>query len=133
MDLLLDTHLAYWYLLGSDKIPSLAKDIIADGSNAVFVSLVSAWEIGLKHTKRPDQMPMDAETFIHGCEEAGFVVLPLVENQLLEAMKIPSPDGLDHQDPFDRFLLGAASALRMRFLTHDAKIAAYKSPFVLFL
>lgn len=133
MDILLDTHLAYWYILGDERIPKMAKELIADRSNFVFVSLISAWEIGIKHAKRPDLMPMDAKEFIEGCRETGLIVLPVVEDQLLQAMEVKTPEGLDHQDPFDRFLLGAAKALKMRFMSHDAKIGAYDSPFLLFL
>ena len=133
MDLLLDTHIAYWHLLGSSRLPLLAKELIGDGSNTVFVSLISAWEIGLKHAKRPDLMPIDAETFLEGCRQAGFVVLPIVEDQLRGALSVVCPEGLSHQDPFDRFLLGIASTCRMRFLTSDAKISYYQNPFVLAL
>ena len=133
MDILLDTHLAYWYLMGEERIPPLAKAMIEDRNNMVFVSLASAWEIGLKHSKKPEVMPLDASTFVEACREVGFTVLPLVEDQLLESMKIKTPEGLDHSDPFDRFLLGAASALKMRFLTHDYKISFYQSPHILFI
>ena len=131
MDILLDTHLAYWYLLGDNKIPHFAKELIGDSSNHVFVSLVSAWEIGIKHSKNPLAMPMSAEEFIEGCREVGFVVLPVVVDQLLEGMKVEKPEELVHNDPFDRFLLGAAQALRMRFLSHDRRIGLYKNPFIL--
>ena len=131
MDFLLDTHLAYWYILGYEKMPPLAKELIGDRSNHIFVSLVSAWEIGLKHAKRPSSMPMTSEEFLEACREVGFVVLPIVEDQLCGAMKVECPEGLDHQDPFDRFLLGSAEAMKMRFLTHDAKIACYREPYFL--
>ena len=133
MDILLDTHLAYWYLMGEEKIPPLAKAMIEDPNNFVFVSLISAWEIGLKHAKRPQDMPIDADTFIDACRQVGFIILPMVEDQLLQAMNIENPEGLKHADPFDRFLLGAANALKMRFLTHDSKIGLYQSPYILFI
>jgi len=133
MDILLDTHLAYWYVMGEESIPPMAKAMIEDPGNFVFVSLVSAWEIGLKHAKRPQAMPLGAEDFIAACRDSGFTVLPIVEDQLLRSMEIETPEGLDHADPFDRFLLGVANSLRMRFLTHDRKIGRYQSPYILFL
>ena len=132
MDILLDTHMAYWFILGNEKMPRLARELISDCSNSVFVSLASAWEIGIKHAKRPDSVVLDADEFIEGCNEAGFVVLPITQDQILESMKITKPDGIDHQDPFDRMLLGVSSAMRMRLLTHDHKISFYQSPFILF-
>ena len=131
MDVLLDTHLAYWYLRGDERIPRLAKELILDRSNCVFVSLASAWEIGIKHGKHPEAMPMTADDFIEGCKEVGFVVLPIVEDQILDTMKVQTPTGLAHQDPFDRFLLGTASAMKLRFLTADRKIGLYSNPYIL--
>ena len=133
MDILLDTHLAYWYIMGDETIPPLAKAMIEDPKNFVFVSLASAWEIGIKHAKRPQDMPIDASTFLEACREIGFIVLPMVEDQLLKTMEIETPEGVKHADPFDRFLLGTANALKMRFLSHDHKIGLYQSPYILFI
>ena len=133
MDILLDTHLAYWYVTGNETISPIAKKLIEDPNNFVFISLISAWEIGLKHAKHPKGMPLDSEEFIEACRASNFTILPVVEDQLLEAMKVETPQGLVHQDPFDRFLLGAANALKMRFLSHDRKIGMYQSPYILFL
>jgi PIN domain nuclease of toxin-antitoxin system len=133
MDILLDTHMAYWYLLGEKKMPKLAKELIADRSNNVFVNLASAWEIGIKHAKRPDSITLTAEEFIEGCNETGIVVLSIAQDQLLASMSIAQPEGLDHHDPFDRLLLGTSTAMRMKFLTHDQKIASYDAPWVLFM
>ena len=132
MDILLDTHMAYWFILGNEKIPRLARELISDCSNSVFVSLASAWEIGIKHAKRPDSVVLDADEFIEGCNEAGFVVLPITQDQILESMKIKKPDGIDHQDPFDRMLLGVSSAMRMRLLTQDHEISVDESACRLF-
>ena len=89
MDLLLDTHLAYWYILGNERMPSLAKELIADRSNRVFVSLASAWEIGIKHAKNKEAMPMDAENFIKGCEEVGFVICSMKEMKKIALYESP--------------------------------------------
>ena len=133
MDILLDTHLAYWYIMSEESIPPMAKAMIEDPSNFVFVSLVSAWEIGIKHAKRPDAMPVDANAFVETCREVGFTVLPIVEDQPLKAMEVKTPEGAKRADPFDRFLLGAASAMRTRLLSHDQKIGLYQSPYILFV
>ena len=107
--------------------------MIEDRNNFVFVSIVSAWEIGLKHAKHPQKMPVDARSFIEACREAGFTVLPLVEDQLLQAMEIKAPEEVKRSDPFDHFLLGVSNALKMHFLSHDLKIGLYKSPYILFV
>ena len=52
MKYLLDTHTAIWALLGNDeKLSTKAKDIIADRTVELAVSIASAWEIAIKINK----------------------------------------------------------------------------------
>jgi hypothetical protein len=45
LDLLLETHALLWWLAGDTSLSAAASDAIGDGSNDVFVSAASAWEI----------------------------------------------------------------------------------------
>ena len=49
MKLLLDTHILLWTLTNDPNLPPLARKLIADESNMIFFSSVSAWEVELKH------------------------------------------------------------------------------------
>ncbi len=46
MRLLLDTHVLLWWLANNPRLSAYARAVIADSDNQVFVSAVSAWEIG---------------------------------------------------------------------------------------
>ncbi|MDE7227712.1 MAG: DNA-binding protein [Treponemataceae bacterium] len=44
MNLLLDTHIALWYLNGDAKLSEQAKTYIDDWENDVYFSVASLWE-----------------------------------------------------------------------------------------
>lgn len=50
MKLLMDTHTFLWFAgqQQSANLPQATKDLLEDGSNEVFLSLASAWELGIK-------------------------------------------------------------------------------------
>ena len=45
MRMLLDTHAFLWFVAGEDRFSPETRDLIADVSNEVFLSIVSVWEI----------------------------------------------------------------------------------------
>ena len=45
---LLDTHTLIWALDGGERLGAAVNDAITDPDNAVFVSVVSAWEMAIK-------------------------------------------------------------------------------------
>jgi predicted nucleic acid-binding protein len=59
MKLLLDTHILLWFQAGEPALPKAAEQAIRSEANEAYVSMVSFWEIGLKHSigKLPLRMP----------------------------------------------------------------------------
>ncbi|MER2183109.1 MAG: PIN domain-containing protein, partial [Clostridia bacterium] len=55
MKLLLDTHVLLRVLTNDSKLSDKARRLIADESNEIFYSVISAWEIEIKHEKHPTQ------------------------------------------------------------------------------
>jgi len=97
----------------------------------VFVSDVSAWEVAIKHAKRPDVMPKPAAEFVSRCKAVGFIGLPISLEAILEYEKIDCSDAeAVHRDPFDRMLIAQARAANMSLVTHDQKLALYHEPHV---
>ena len=58
MKVLLDTHIALWTLLDSEKLPIEARNLINQENIEPVFSLISMWEIAIKHAIHPDQMPI---------------------------------------------------------------------------
>ena len=54
MEILIDTHIALWYLNGDSKLSKKAKAYLNDTENTIFFSQASMWEIEIKHILHPD-------------------------------------------------------------------------------
>ncbi|MCO6483336.1 MAG: type II toxin-antitoxin system VapC family toxin [Flavobacteriales bacterium] len=104
MKLLLDTHVMLWFQVGDQALPKVAEQAIRSEANEAFVSMVSFWEIGLKHSigKLPLRKPLDV--FLSTITEAPFQILPLDIPHIVASSALP----LHHRDPFDRMLIGQA-------------------------
>ena len=79
MNLLLDTHIAIWALNDDLALSEKARELILSSGNVIYYSAVSVWEVLLKHSRRPESIPIDEKDFIEGCLEAGFVSLPAAD------------------------------------------------------
>ena len=127
MNLLLDTHIAIWALNDDTELSEKARELILDPYNTIYYSTISVWEVLLKHSRRPDNIPFDEKDFSEGCREAGFVPLALTDKHILAVSSLSRPAGIkEHNDPFDRLLLAQAKVENMSFLTHDELIAGYQ-------
>ena len=125
MNILLDTHIAIWSLLDSPKLTQKARALITDPDNTIYYSVISVWEVLLKHTEHPDSIDLTPELFSDNCREAGFVPLELRDKHVLTVNTFPPVvDG--HKDPFDRLLLAQAKTENFSFLTSDSKIPLYQ-------
>jgi PIN domain nuclease of toxin-antitoxin system len=86
MRVLLDTHVLLWGQAGDPALPKEAEKAIRSEGNEAWVSVVSFWEIGLKHSigKLPLLMPLDA--FFQTIFDAHFMVLPLDPGLIMTTM-----------------------------------------------
>lgn len=134
MRLLLDTHIVLWALEDSSRLPALARELILDANNQVFVSVASVWEVQIKHAAHPDRMVVDGLRFCELCQQAGYELVPIEASHVLRLAGLTRAEGSrPHNDPFDRILLCLAAEENMRFVTHDSLIPAYEEPCVLFV
>ena len=126
MNLLLDTHIAIWALNDDPSLSSQARELILDPDNTIYYSIVSVWEVLLKHARKPESIPFNEKAFSDGCKEAGFIPLHLAEKHILAVSTLTRPaECREHNDPFDRLLLSQAKVENFSFLTHDALIPDY--------
>lgn len=77
MEILIDTHIALWYLNGDSKLSKKAKAYLDDTENTIYFSLASMWEIEIKHILHPDKMIISGSDFLSNCENAGLSLLPI--------------------------------------------------------
>ena len=132
MRILLDTHIAVWAVLNAPKLPDKARQMILDEENEIFYSTASVWEITIKHMLHPDKIRMSGNILEKGCEDNGYIVLPILNDHVSYLETLPRPQNAPkHNDPFDRIMVAQAKAEKLMFLTHDSLIPYYKEPFII--
>ena len=127
MKILLDTHVIIWALEDSYRLPMSIRDAIIDESNEIYVSVVSLWEIAIKHKKQPEKMIYSAEQIKQFCQRAGFVFLSLSLDSIHTYEKY---DFSSHNDPFDQMLVAQSACNSMRLFTHDDQLTKYGVGFI---
>ena len=126
MKLLLDTHVLLWFFQKHILLSNNARNMILDMENSIFFSVVSAWEVSVKHTAHPDKMFLNASKFLALCSDSGFEMLFLTDKHLMSLDTIRrAADAPPHKDPFDKMLIAQAKAEGMTFLTHDRMLPFY--------
>lgn len=131
MDVLVDTHIAIWAFEDNARLSPEARDILLDPSSTIYCSVISAWEVAIKHTVHPDDVLVDEGLFLEKCRVSRFVELPLRGRHVSELSTLKLADGAPRQkDPFDRMLIAQAKADGLLLLTHDSKLASYNEPCV---
>ena len=132
MKVLLDTHIALWTLLDSEKLPIEARKLISQENVEPVFSLISMWEIVIKHAINPNKMPISGAQFLDYCTQAGFQQLMVYEEHVLEVEKLKRDENApSHKDPFDRMLIAQAKAEGIILLTHDSLLSGYNEPCVM--
>ncbi|MBP5452571.1 MAG: type II toxin-antitoxin system VapC family toxin [Treponema sp.] len=132
MKILCDTHILIWYLTGDDRLSKKARELIEDDNNFIYFSIVSIWEVSIKHHRKPDKFSLSAQAFVTFCDEQGFIEYPINQHHIFMIDTLVRPaDAPEHKDPFDRLLISQAKADGLAFLTHDSLIPYYNEPCVL--
>ena len=123
MRALLDTQVFLFWNLNVGRLSKGAFDFISDDGNEVYLSVASAWEIGIKYAKghlRLEEQEPDAWIPSRIALD-GFQVLSIELTHALRAGALPPI----HRDPFDRLLVAQAQLERLPILTSDPNIASY--------
>jgi len=125
---LLDTHTAIWALLGDDeKLSARARDIIADKTVELAVSIASAWEIAIKISKGGKITDMSGvAVFIDKLRENGVEILGITAEEVKIVESLP----FIHNDPFDRIIIATAKSNGLTLISVDKNVCKYDIPCV---
>jgi PIN domain nuclease of toxin-antitoxin system len=125
--LLLDTHVFLWWVTDDDRVSERAATLIADGSNDVYFSAASAWEIAIKAGLGRIELSGDewALTPAH-LERNAFQALPIHVSHAVEVIALPDI----HRDPVDRMLVAQALAEHLTIVSADQELSRYGVPVV---
>jgi PIN domain nuclease of toxin-antitoxin system len=120
--LLLDTHAFLWWVTDDDRLSERSGELIADGSNEVFLSAASVWEIAIKAGLGRLHLPDDAWSFTPAqLEHNAFQSLPVHMSHTVAVIALPDL----HRDPFDRMLVAQALTEGMTIVSGDPAIGRY--------
>lgn len=125
-ELLLDTCAIIYLSSGTTMSQTLADDIISKAkSGTVFVSPISAWELGSLAARGRIALAADPleffETFVSAL---GATITNLNSEILVKSSYLP---GRPHRDPMDRILIATARKNNFALLTNDRAILAYSA------
>jgi PIN domain nuclease of toxin-antitoxin system len=119
---LLDTHALVWAIDKDRRLSIAARDILSVSPPSVMVSVVSVWEIVLKHQTGKFERDAPLRDFLATIfAEENWRILLITPAHLNELCDIP----MHHKDPFDRLLVAQAKAEDLTLVTRDAALGAY--------
>ena len=122
MNLLLDTHVLLWAASDPGRLGTDCRHAIEGGTNDVYVSAVSAWEIAIKQSLGKLTLPRPAELWLpEVVRRTGFQPLPVELEDALRARALP----WHHRDPFDRLLIAQALARGLTLVSRDDAFKQY--------
>ena len=124
---LLDTCAAIWLANGNPlQHGALAKIVYAGLASGIFVSPVSAWEVGLLSRPRKGVgvafQPNPAAWFANLMSGPAIKAAEFTWQIAIEASRLP---GTLHGDPADKLLVATARHMNVPIVTRDGKIQAY--------
>ncbi len=122
MNLLLDTHIFLWLITGDTRITEAMQKEILDTANAVYLSVVSNWEISVKYQLGRLPLPEPPESYLPAQRQRHQIAsLSLDEGSVSQLARLPSI----HRDPFDRMLVCQALEHELTIVTVDKILQSY--------
>ncbi|MBI4763879.1 MAG: type II toxin-antitoxin system VapC family toxin [Deltaproteobacteria bacterium] len=124
MNSLIDTHTFLWSVSDPDRLGKKARTVLEDPNNSIWISVVSFWEISLKHAVgKLDLVNVLPEAFPDIAKQMQFEVLNLSALEAATFYKLPK---MSHKDPFDRLIIWQAIQQKLPIISKDKQVIAYK-------
>ncbi|MCL1820701.1 MAG: type II toxin-antitoxin system VapC family toxin [Oscillospiraceae bacterium] len=125
MKILIDTHVALWLFNDYENLSQTASDHLHDDENELYISIVSAWEVAIKHSlgKLPT-FSGGVKRFLHAIHDNPIQIVGVNSEYIKKVEELP----YIHRDPFDRIIISTALCEEMVILTADENIQKYSVP-----
>jgi PIN domain nuclease of toxin-antitoxin system len=108
--------------MDDSQLSNTAKAMIANPTNTIYLSVVSAWEIIIKEGTGKLSLPEPLQTYIPSRLASNrFVTLTVEMQHILQIAALPN----HHRDPFDRLLIAQSQIENIPLLTVDPLISQY--------
>lgn len=117
MRLLLDSHVALWWLAADPSLGSACSEQL-QAADEVFFSAVTPWELGIKRSLGKVSFP---DGLVGALVTGGFAELAISAAHAERASALPP----HHRDPFDRMLVAQAQLESLALVTANRSLRAY--------
>jgi PIN domain nuclease of toxin-antitoxin system len=125
MKYILDTHTFIWSILDNKQLSKNAKNLIINGTNEIFVSTLSLWEISLKTALGKFTFTgLDPLNLVEYASSQGFSFISLDPEEAQSYSSLPQIK--EHKDPFDRMLIWQSINRKIPIITKDSIFPKYK-------
>ncbi len=122
MKYLLDTSVWLWSLAAPERIGREGRELLVRGTQEIYLSAASSWEIGIKSALGKLRLPEPAASYVPKRMAAqGIRALAITHSHALAVSELPTY----HNDPFDRLLIAQAQIEGMAILTADRAFRLY--------
>jgi PIN domain nuclease of toxin-antitoxin system len=122
MRALMDTQAFLWWIMDDPRLSLPARSVIVDGSNELYFSAASAWEIAIKVQIGRLRLSEKPEILIsEHLARNSFESLPINIRHALHVFNLPE----HHKDPFDRIIISQAIIEGLNIITSDREFSKY--------
>ncbi len=122
MRVLLDTHALVWALAEPERLSSRARATIANPATDAYVSMASAWELGILDSLGCVRLRVSLDSiFSEGLAALRIRLLPIQLQHVVRVAALPR----HHRDPFDRLLIATAMTEKLTLVSGDREFRKY--------
>jgi len=119
---LLDTGVWLWSLMAPERLSPVARKVLADANEEIFVSAVTSWEIAIKFSANKLRLPESPQFYVpRRMASQGLRALEVTHSHALAVAALPAY----HRDPFDRLLVAQAQLEDLVLITADSVVRRY--------
>jgi len=129
MKYLIDTHVLLWMAADEENLSFTSRQILQSKDNVLFVSLMSFWEISIKHSIGKLELGISLGELLQFAVENKIEVLPVVfgDFEMIEKLPFPIHKGKEHRDPFDRMIISQSITNNLLLISCDEKFDLYQN------
>lgn len=122
MNYLLDTHTFLWFINADPSLSAPAQAAIESGTNDIFLSFASLWEMAIKVSLGKLIVPLPfAEFMQEQMRENGIILLQIQMAHIELVTRLP----FHHRDPFDRLIIAQSLVDQIPIIGKDDIFDAY--------
>lgn len=115
MQYLIDTHTFLWFVANAKELSKVARILIENPANNIFISIASLWEISIKNAFGKLIISGGYKSVINDLTANSIKILPINFAHTVEQNRLP----FHHRDPFDRIIISQTIVENINLISAD--------------